>query len=286
MLNVPDTEIKEGQFNLLLGNFEGPIDLLLVLARSQKVDLSDISISELADQYINFINQYRNIHIEIAADYLVMAAWLTYLKSRLLLPKEEKTDEYTADELEEALKYQLQRLEAFQNISKIIYSRPLVNRDVFYGGSSEGLKVKYNINYTSNLYDLLKSYSQILKSNEQVKQLTIEYSELYSVDQAVKRLKGIFGNITEWTNFLNVIPNLIKANKTINKSIISSNFVASLELSKNGFVDLKQDERTSRAGWTAHALPFENTENKPLVSIVLDDMGLNRLHSDLSLIHI
>ena len=227
MLNVPDTEIKEGQFNLLLDNFEGPIDLLLVLARSQKVDLSDISISELADQYINFINQYRNIHIEIAADYLVMAAWLTYLKSRLLLPKEEKTDEYTADELEEALKYQLQRLEAFQNISKIIYSRPLVNRDVFYGGSSEGLKVKYNINYTSNLYDLLKSYSQILKSNEQVKQLTIEYSELYSVDQAVKRLKGIFGNITEWTNFLNVIPNLIKANKTINKSIISSNFVAS-----------------------------------------------------------
>ena len=242
MLNVPDTEIKEGQFNLLLDNFEGPIDLLLVLARSQKVDLSDISISELADQYINFINQYRNIHIEIAADYLVMAAWLTYLKSRLLLPKEEKTDEYTADELEEALKYQLQRLEAFQNISKIIYSRPLVNRDVFYGGSSEGLKVKYNINYTSNLYDLLKSYSQILKSNEQVKQLTIEYSELYSVDQAVKRLKGIFGNITEWTNFLNVIPNLIKDNKTINKSIISSNFVASLELSKNGFINLKQDE--------------------------------------------
>ncbi len=242
MLNVPDTEIKEGQFNLLLDNFEGPIDLLLVLARSQKVDLSDISISELADQYINFINQYRNIHIEIAADYLVMAAWLTYLKSRLLLPKEEKTDDYTADELEEALKYQLQRLEAFQNISKIIYSRPLINRDVFYGGSSEGLKVKYNINYTSNLYDLLKSYSQILKSNEQVKQLTIEYSELYSVDQAVKRLKGIFGNITEWTNFLNVIPNLIKTNKTINKSIISSNFVASLELSKNGLIDLKQDE--------------------------------------------
>ena len=242
MLNVPDTEIKEGQFNLLLDNFEGPIDLLLVLSRSQKVDLSDISISELADQYINFINQYRNIHIEIAADYLVMAAWLTYLKSRLLLPKEEKTDEYTADELEEALKYQLQRLEAFQNISKIIYSRPLVNRDVFYGGSTEGLKVKYNINYTSNLYDLLKSYSQILKSNEQVKQLTIEYSELYSVDQAVKRLKGIFGNITEWTNFLNVIPNLIKANKTINKSIISSNFVASLELSKNGFINLKQDD--------------------------------------------
>ena len=242
MLNVPDTEIKEGQFNLLLDNFEGPIDLLLVLARSQKVDLSDISISELADQYINFINQYRNIHIEIAADYLVMAAWLTYLKSRLLLPKEEKTDEYSADELEEALKYQLQRLEAFQNISKIIYSRPLVNRDVFYGGSSEGLKVKYNINYTSNLFDLLKSYSQILKSKDQVKNLTIEYSELYSVDQAIKRMREIFGNISEWTNFLNIIPKMINNKKIINKSIISSNFVASLELSKNGFIDVKQEK--------------------------------------------
>ena len=234
--------IDNNKFHLLLDNFEGPIDLLLVLARSQKVDLSEISISELADQYIKFINEYRNIHIEIAADYLVMAAWLTYLKSRLLIPKEEKTEEHSAEDLEKALRYQLQRLESFQKISKLLYSRPIINRDIYYGSSIDGLKVKYNINYTSNLYDLLKSYSQILKSNEQVKQLTIEYSELYSVDQAVKRLKGIFGNITEWTNFLNVIPNLIKANKTINKSIISSNFVASLELSKNGFIDLKQDE--------------------------------------------
>ena len=231
-----------GKFHLLLNNFEGPIDLLLVLARTQKVDLSEISISELADQYIKFINEYRSIHIEIAADYLVMAAWLTYLKSRLLLPKEEKTEEHSAEDLEKALRYQLQRLESFQNISKILYSRPLINRDVFYGGSSEGLKVKYNINYTSNLFDLLKSYSQILKSKDQIKNLTIEYSELYSVDQSIKRLKEIFGTISEWTNFLNIIPNLLKNKKVINKSIISSNFVASLELSKNGFIDVKQEE--------------------------------------------
>tara|TARA_B100000945_G_scaffold313655_1_gene310066 strand:- start:720 stop:1481 length:762 start_codon:yes stop_codon:yes gene_type:complete len=230
------------KFNLLLNNYEGPIDLLLNLARNQKVDLSDISISELADQYIQFINQYRNIHIEIAADYLVMAAWLTYLKSRLLLPKEEKTEEHTAEELEKALKYQLQRLEAFQNISKILYARPLINRDVFYGGSSKGLRIKYNINYTSNLFDLLKSYSQILKSKDQIKNLTIEYSELFSVDQALKRMKEMFGNITEWTNFLNIIPSMIDSNNIINKSIVSSNFVASLELSKNGFIDVKQEE--------------------------------------------
>ena len=238
--------IQENQsinkFHLLLENFEGPIDLLLVLARTQKVDLSEISISELADQYVKFINEYRNIHIEIAADYLVMASWLTYLKSRLLLPKEEKTEEHTAEDLEKALRYQLQRLEAFQKVSKILYSSPLINRDVFYGGSSEGLKVKYDINYTSNLYDLLKSYSQILKSKEQIKHLTIEYSELYSVDRAIKRMKEIFGAISNWTNFLNIIPSLLKDKKVINKSIISSNFVASLELSKNGFIDVKQDE--------------------------------------------
>lgn len=230
------------KFHLLLENFEGPIDLLLVLARNQKVDLSVISISELADQYIAFINEYKNIHLEVAADYLVMASWLTYLKSRLLLPKEEKVEEHTAEELEKALRYQLQRLESFQKISKLLYSRPIINRDVFYGGSTEGLKVKYNINYTSSLFDLLKSYSETIKSKEKIKNLTIEYSDLYSVDQAIKRLREIFGTIFEWTNFLNIIPDLIKNKNVINKSIISSNFVASLELSKNGYIDVKQDK--------------------------------------------
>ena len=233
---------NDNKFHLLLNNFEGPIDLLLVLARSQKVDLSEISISELADQYIKFINEYRNIHIEIAADYLVMAAWLTYLKSRLLIPKEEKTEEHSAEDLEKALRYQLQRLESFQKISKILYSRPIINRDVYYGNSIDGLKIKYKINYTSSLYDLLKSYSKILKSNDKIQNLTIEYSELYSVDQAVKRMKEIFGTISEWTNFLNVIPKLLHSKTIVNKSIISSNFVASLELSKNGNIEVKQEE--------------------------------------------
>jgi len=132
-------------------------------------------------------------------------------------------------------------LEAFQNISKLLNNRPLINRDIFYGGTSEGLKVKYSISYTSNLYDLLKVYSQILKSKDQIKNLTIEYSSLYSVDQAIKRMKNIFGNFKEWTNLMTLIPNLIKSDNVINKSIISSNFVASLELSKNGFIDVKQD---------------------------------------------
>jgi segregation and condensation protein A len=228
------------QFNISLNSYEGPIDLLLDLARKQKVDLSEISILELAEQYINFINKYQDIHLEIAADYLVMASWLTYLKSRLLLPKEEKTEDHTPEDLEEALKYQLQRLEAFQSISKNLYARSLIGRDVFYGGSSEGVKVKYNINYSSTLFDLLHSYSTILQKDEKISHLTIAYSELYSVDNAIQRLKDIFGDVIEWTNFLSLIPKL-NYNKIINKSILSSNFVASLELAKNGYIDVKQN---------------------------------------------
>ena len=230
-----------GQFNILLNGYEGPIDLLLELSRKQKVDLSEISILDLAEQYLLFINTYNSIHLEIAADYLVMAAWLTYLKSRLLLPKDEKTDEYTPEELEEALRYQLQRLEAMQNISKKLYSRPLIDRDIFYGGSIDGINIKYNITYTSSLYDLLNSYSIILKKNDQINHLTINSSELYSVDEAIKRLKDLFGSITEWTNLMNLIPKFGK-NDIVNKSSITSNFVATLELSKNGFVEVKQNE--------------------------------------------
>ena len=241
MLNINGNFNNTKQFNITLQSYEGPIDLLLDLARRQKVDLSNISILELSEQYIQFINEFQDLHLEIAADYLVMAAWLTYLKSRLLLPKEEKSEDHTPEELEEALKYQLQRLEAYQKISKKLYSSPLIGRDVFYGGSSEGLKVKYNITYSSTLFDLLRSYSKIIQNDDKVSHLTIAYSELYSVDNAIQRLKSIFGEINEWTNLLQLIPKF-NSNRVINKSILSSNFVASLELAKNGFIDVKQNE--------------------------------------------
>ena len=242
MLQEHEINLKQiNQFNLLLSVYEGPIDLLLDLARKQKVNLSDISISELADQYIEFINNFNKIHLEIAADYLVMAAWLTYLKSRLLLPKDEKSDDHTPQELEEALRYQLQRLEAMQNISKKLYSRPLINRDIFYGGSNEGIKVKYSTTYTASLFDVLKNYTNLLKKKENISSLTISSSELYSVDQGIQRIKSMFGLITEWTNFLNLIPKFGN-NNIVNKSSITSNFVASLELAKNGLIEVKQNE--------------------------------------------
>jgi len=229
------------QFNILLSGYEGPIDLLLELARKQKVNLSDISVLDLAEQYIQFINNYNKLHLEIAADYLVMAAWLTYLKSRLLLPKDDKIEEHSPEELEEAIKYQLQRLEAMQNISKKLYSRPLINRDVFYGGSDEGVKIKYNISYSSSLYDLLKNYSNLLKKEDLISTLTISSSELFSVDESIQRIKNMFGSINEWTNIMTLIPKF-GINNIVNKSLITSNFVASLELSKNGMIEIKQNE--------------------------------------------
>ena len=229
------------QFNILLNGYEGPIDLLLDLAKKQKVNLSDISILELSEQYIEFINRYNTIHIELAADYLVMAAWLTYLKSRLLLPKNENNEEYSTEELEEAVKYQLQRLESMQNISKKLYSRPLINRDIFYGGSNEGVNIKYQINYTASLFDILKSYSILINKNNKPSNLSIYTSDLFTVDDAIKRLKNIFGNLEEWTNFMNIIPKF-GSNKIVNKSSVTANFVAALELAKNGFIEVKQNE--------------------------------------------
>jgi segregation and condensation protein A len=209
---------------------------LLDLARKQKVNLSDISILDLANQYILFINNYNKIHLEVAADYLVMAAWLTYLKSRLLLPKDEKiSDDHTPEELEIALRYQLQRLESVQKISKNLYSLPIIDRDTFYGGSNESLKVRYNITYTASLFDILKSYANILLKKEVTLSLTISSSELYSVDQSM------FGSLNEWTNLMTLIPQFVN-NNLINKSSLTSSFVASLELAKNGFIEVKQEE--------------------------------------------
>lgn len=242
MLNeLNDNSKSDNKFNILLLGYEGPIDLLLDLARKQKVNLSEISILNLAEQYIEFIKNYKKIHLEVAADYLVMAAWLTYLKSRLLLPKEDKTEDHSPEELEEALKYQIMRLEAIQNTSKSLYSLPLINRDIFYGGSNQGIKVKYDISYTSSLFDVLKTYSILITRDDNLSSLTIASSELFSVDEAIERIKVMFGSINEWTNIMSFIPKF-GLNNIVNKSSITSNFVASLELARNGLIEVKQNK--------------------------------------------
>ncbi len=230
----------DSKFNVNLNAYEGPLDLLLELAKSQKVDLSKISILELAEQYLKYINLARIINLEIASDYLVMAAWLTYLKSRILLPKVVDNDQPTTEELEEAVKFQLQRLEAIRNVSKKLFNQPQIGLNTFYRGFNDGTKFKYKIIYTSKLFDLLKAYSIHLNTNDST-HLKIEVSQLYTVEAAIERLKNIFGNTNDWMQITDLIPNLSKS-LLINKSAISSTFVASLELVKNGIILVKQNE--------------------------------------------
>ena len=228
------------QFNVNLESYEGPLDLLLDLAKSQKVDLSKISILKLAEQYLDYINLAKIINLEIASDYLVIAAWLTYLKSRLLLPPKKEENQPSAEDLAEAVKFQLLRLEAMKNKSKELFNLPQIGLNVFYRGHNHGAKFKYKIKYTSNLYDLLYAYSlQLNKVNNN--NLKIEVSNLYTVESAIERLESIFGKTTDWIEISKLLPSLSK-NVLLNKSAISSTLVASLELVRNGAILVRQNK--------------------------------------------
>lgn len=228
------------EFKVNLGEYEGPIDLLLELARSQKVDLSKISILTLANQYLEFIKSVQKLNLEVASDYLVMAAWLTYLKSKLLIINKSDENQPTTLELEEAVKFQLKRLELIQNVSKKLFDLPQIGQHSFYRGfNKDGAKYKYKIIYSSTLYDLFKTYtSNINKTRNNM--LKIEMSDLYTVDDAIKRLSNLLGNYKDWIEIKKLLP-LMGKNKIINKSALSSTFVATLELARNGIINVKQD---------------------------------------------
>ena len=175
------------EFVLELEGYGGPIDVLLQLARDQKVDLTRISILALADQYLEFIRRARQLRLELAADYLVMAAWLAYLKSRLLLPEAGDGEEPTGAELAAALKFRLQRLEAMQKAGKTLMERPQVGQAVFVRGAPEGLRLVSQSVYKVSLYELLNAYGDI-RGRVKAGALQIAPSELYSVDEALQRL--------------------------------------------------------------------------------------------------
>ncbi len=233
---------KARQLSLFLNldGFEGPIDLLLHLAREQKVDLSCLSILQLADQYILFIKNMQRVDIEIAADYLVMASWLAYLKSRTLLPdqnKEEDNNEinYATEELRE----RLLRLEAMQKAGKEIMSLPRLGWHRYQRGEKLEYKNSVKINFKTNLYELLTVYGQI-QTNKNEKELTIHSSKLYSVQEAVDRLTRMFGSMKDWIDLKDFLPSEVK-NILENKSILSSHFVAALELVNKGSLKIRQD---------------------------------------------
>lgn len=234
----PESEGGGVQLTLDLDGFEGPIDVLLSLAREQKVDLAKISILQLADQYLAYIANVRRIRLEIAADYLVMAAWLAYLKSRLLLPEPEGEAEPTAEAMASALQFQLRRLEAMQEAGVRLMARPLVGRDVFPRGAPEGVKTIVEEQLEPNLYELLKAYGAIRGKDENAV-LEIAPSELYSMETAMVRLREMLGAVPDWTELTTFLPPDLR-DSLIARSAVAATFAASLELVREGMVQLRQ----------------------------------------------
>ena len=222
-----------------LEGFEGPLDLLLALAREQKVDLKRISILKLADQYLDFIGHARRLRLEVAADYLVMAAWLAYLKSRLLLPEEEQEEEPTASEMAAALAFQLQRLQAMQDAGAKLLARPRLGLEVFRRGAPERFRSIRTPVFEVTLFDLLKSYADHHRRQE-VATLHITPNELYTVEQALERLQRLLGRTPDWQSISSFLPPDVR-DGVVARSALASTFVASLELARSGKVQIRQN---------------------------------------------
>ena len=225
---------------LNLDGFEGPIDVLLTLARDQKVDLTQISILQLAEQYLVFIREAQVLNLELAADYLVMAAWLAYLKSRLLLPPDETAEEeQDPAALAEALRFQLLRLEAMQEAGTRLMALPQLGVDVFARGAPENLSARFRSVYDVTLYDLLRAYADH-KVREQGHTLTIAATDLYAVEDAIERLRGLVGRVPEWRTLFSFLPEFLKGSLVL-RSAVASTFVASLQLVKDGQAQIRQE---------------------------------------------
>jgi segregation and condensation protein A len=226
---------------LMIDGFEGPIDLLLSLAREQKVDLHKISILALAEQYLAYIAAAKRLRLEIAADYLVMAAWLAYLKSRLLLPVDEQPDDGpSAEEMAELLAFQLRRLEAMREAGVRIMARPQLGKDTFIRGEPEGLANVAKAVYEVTLFDLLKAYGEH-KQRKKESVLHIEQSLYYSMDEALQRLTTIVGRIPDWTTLVTFLPDELRDPVQV-RSAVASMFAAALEMTRSGRVQLRQEQ--------------------------------------------
>jgi segregation and condensation protein A len=225
--------------SLTLDGFEGPIDLLLSLARDHKIDLTKLSILKLAEQYLEFLDDVIKKDIDIAAEYLVMGAWLAFLKSKLLLPEDKIESSQTAEEISELLEFQIKRLEGIQKVSKLLFKKHQLGTHFFKRGDPEFFNINNTINYELSLYDLIKTYGKIVTKDNN-KSIIIAETKLYSVEDAINRLKKLLKTSDGWLNLLDFIPKNI-IDKLEIKSSLASHFVASLELVKEGDISLRQD---------------------------------------------
>ena len=234
------SDVDSNQFNVNLTKFNGPLDVLLDLAKSQKVNLEDISVTKLADQFHEFVTKSKDLNLEIASEYLLMATWLTYLKSKLLLPESDE-EEFKILEVAEKLKLQLKKLELIRLLSDQLLKKKRLGKDVFMKGMRGNIKSIFSAKYSLTLYELLKSYSSIIMTKD-FKRINIPKLPIFTTEDGIKRIKELFGKLVDWKNIDDLLPLNFNLTKNSGQSVKAGIFAASLELVKEGNVIIKQDK--------------------------------------------
>jgi len=223
-----------------IDNYSGPLDVLLDLAKAQKVDLASISITQLADQFINFINKTKKINLDLASEYLLMATWLAYLKSKLLLPQDED-DDFKASEVAEKLKLQLKKLELIRLLSDQLLKKKRLGIDIRSRGISGGVRLKAKSKYVVTLYELLKAYSNHIMRKD-FASLNIPKLTVCTTEEAIGIIKKNIKNLNQWQEFTKYIPKKFKKTDKLKKSGLAGFFAAALELSREGLLNIMQKE--------------------------------------------
>jgi segregation and condensation protein A len=221
--------------------YEGPLDLLLTLSRTQKVDLRKISVLQLAHQYLAFVEQAKALRLELAADYLVMAAWLAFLKSRLLLPPDPTEEGPSGEELAAHLAFQLERLQAMRDCAARLMARDQLGRDFFARGQVETVERVKSVTYTATLLDLMQGYARI-RTRDDFRPFILDRESIFTMEQALERMRGLIGYAGEWTEIATYLPEGWDNDPVRRRSATAATFAASLELVKEGHLDMRQGD--------------------------------------------
>ena len=233
-------ESESTLFKVDVDNYNGPLDVLLDLAKTQKVNLEEISITKLADQFHNYISKKKDLNLEIASEYLLMATWLAYLKSKLLLPGTPE-EEFKLREIAEKLKLQLKKLELIRLLSDQMLKRKRLGREIRTRGMKGNIRSIYSAEYRLNLFELLKTYSSIIMTKD-FQKMEIPKLPVFTTEDGIKTIKGFFGKLVNWKNLDDLIPNNFKTGKRYKKTGKAGIFTGSLELVKEGNLIIKQDK--------------------------------------------
>lgn len=221
--------------------FEGPLDLLLTLSRTQKVDLRRISVLELARQYLTFVEHAKELRIELAADYLVMAAWLAYLKSRLLLPPDPTEEGPSGAELAAHLAFQLERLQAMRDAAARLMGRDQLGRDFFVRGQNQDIQRIRTVTYSANLLDLMQGYARI-RTKDDFRPFVMDRDSVFTMEEALERMRALIGFTGSWTDMLSYLPDGWHKDPVKRRSATAATFAASLQLVKEGRLEIRQTD--------------------------------------------